>query len=168
MFLSEVMSQQTPLARVEPIWREWMDRWPTPTDLAAAAPGDAVRAWGRLGYPRRALRLHEAARAMVERHGGEVPATPEGPAGLPGVGGLHGGQPSSCFAFGIPEVVVDTNVRRVLARTREGKAFPNLTLNRAEAQLAQTRCRPSRRRRTRGTSPSWSSVPSSVWPGAPL
>ena len=86
VFLSEVMSQQTPLARVEPIWREWMDRWPTPTDLAAAAPGDAVRAWGRLGYPRRALRLHEAARTMVERHGGEVPATPEGLLALPGVG----------------------------------------------------------------------------------
>ena len=51
VFLSEVMSQQTPLARVEPIWREWMERWPTPADLAAAAPGDAVRAWGRLGLP---------------------------------------------------------------------------------------------------------------------
>jgi hypothetical protein len=62
VFLSEVMSQQTPLARVEPIWREWMDRWPTPTDLAAAAPGDAVRAWGRLGYPRRALRLQGGVR----------------------------------------------------------------------------------------------------------
>ena len=112
-----------------------MDRWPTPTDLAAAAPGDAVRAWGRLGYPRRALRLHEAATAMVERHGGEVPATPEGLLALPGVG-AYTAAAVSCFAFGIPEVVVDTNVRRVLARTREGKAFPNLTLNRAEAQLA--------------------------------
>src|SRR6476661_7497145 len=117
VFLSEVMSQQTPLARVEPIWREWMDRWPTPTDLAAAAPGDAVRAWGRLGYPRRALRLHEAATAMVQRHGGEVPGSPADLLALPGVG-------------------ADTNVRRVLARTLEGKAFPNLTLNRAEAKLA--------------------------------
>ena len=161
------MSQQTPLARVEPIWREWMDRWPTPADLAAAAPGDAVRAWGRLGYPRRALRLHEAARAMVERHGGEVPDTPEALLALPGVG-AYTAAAVSCFAFGIPEVVVDTNVRRVLARTREGKAFPNLTLNRAEAQLAADSMpvRP-RRRRTRGTSPSWSSVPSSVWPGGP-
>ena len=135
VFLSEVMSQQTPLARVEPIWREWMERWPTPADLAASAPGDAVRAWGRLGYPRRALRLHEAAQVMVEKHGGHVPDTPEGLLSLPGVGSYTAAA-VSCFAFGIPEVVVDTNVRRVLARAVEGKAFPGLTLNRAEARLA--------------------------------
>jgi A/G-specific adenine glycosylase len=135
VFLSEVMSQQTPLGRVEPVWREWMQRWPTPAALAAAAPGDAVRAWGRLGYPRRALRLHEAATAMVGRHGGEVPGSPEELLALPGVG-AYTAAAVSCFAFGIPEVVVDTNVRRVLARTVEGKAFPNLTLNRTEAKLA--------------------------------
>ena len=135
VFLSEVMSQQTPLARVEPAWREWMERWPTPADLAAAPPGDAVRAWGRLGYPRRALRLHEAATVMVQRHGGLVPSTPEELLALPGVG-AYTAAAVSCFAFGIPEVVVDTNVRRVLARTLEGKAFPNPTLNRAEALLA--------------------------------
>ncbi|WP_374968049.1 A/G-specific adenine glycosylase [Terrabacter sp. BE26] len=135
VFLSEVMSQQTPLARVEPIWREWMARWPTPGDLAAAAPGEAVRAWGRLGYPRRALRLHEAATVMIERHDGQVPATPEELLALPGVG-AYTAAAVSCFAFGLPEVVVDTNVRRVLARTLEGKAFPHLTLNRAEARLA--------------------------------
>lgn len=135
VFLSEVMSQQTPLARVEPVWREWMERWPTPGALAAAAPGDAVRAWGRLGYPRRALRLHEAATAMVDRHGGQVPGTPAELLALPGVG-AYTAAAVSCFAFGIPEVVVDTNVRRVLARAVEGKAFPNLTLNRAEARLA--------------------------------
>src|SRR3954463_16650995 len=73
VLVSEVMSHQTPVARVEPVWREWLTRWPTPAALAAAPPGDAVRAWGRLGYPRRALRLHEAARAMVERHDGVVP-----------------------------------------------------------------------------------------------
>ncbi|MBC9822327.1 A/G-specific adenine glycosylase [Terrabacter sp. MAHUQ-38] len=135
VFLSEVMSQQTPLARVEPAWREWMRRWPTPAALAAAAPGDAVRAWGRLGYPRRALRLHEAATAMVERHAGEVPGSPQELLALPGVG-AYTAAAVACFAFGIPEVVVDTNVRRVLARTVEGKAYPNLTLNRAEAKLA--------------------------------
>jgi A/G-specific adenine glycosylase len=112
-----------------------MERWPIPGDLAAAAPGDAVRAWGRLGYPRRALRLHEAATAMVERHGGEVPATPEELIALPGVG-AYTAAAVSCFAFGIPEVVIDTNVRRVLARTVEGKPFPHLTLTRAEARLA--------------------------------
>jgi len=135
VFLSEVMSQQTPLARVEPAWREWMERWPTPGDLAGAPPGEAVRAWGRLGYPRRALRLHEAATVMVQRHGGQVPTTPEELLALPGVG-AYTAAAVSCFAFGIPEVVVDTNVRRVLARTLEGKAFPNPTLNRAEARLA--------------------------------
>ena len=72
VLVSEVMSHQTPVARVEPVWRKWLARWPTPADLAAEAPGEAVRAWGRLGYPRRALRLHQAARAIVERHGGRI------------------------------------------------------------------------------------------------
>ena len=135
VFLSEVMAQQTPLGRVEPAWHEWMRRWPTPADLAAAAPGDAVRAWGRLGYPRRALRLHEAATAMVERHGGEVPSDPDDLLALPGVG-AYTAAAVACFAFGIPEVVVDTNVRRVLARTVEGKALPHVSLNRAEMRLA--------------------------------
>jgi len=143
IFLSEVMAQQTPLTRVEPIWREWMTRWPTPGALAAAAPGDAVRAWGRLGYPRRALRLHEAATVMVERHGGEVPETHAELLALPGVGAYTAGA-VACFAFSIPEVVVDTNVRRVLARTLEGKAFPHVTLTRAETQLA-TSALPARR-----------------------
>lgn len=135
VFLSEVMAQQTPLARVEPAWREWMERWPTPAALAAASPGEAVHAWGRLGYPRRALRLHEAATAMVERHGGEVPSTREELLALPGVG-AYTAAAVACFAFETPEVVVDTNVRRVLARTIEGKAFPHLTLTRAELDLA--------------------------------
>ena len=92
VLVSEVMSQQTPVARVEPVWREWLARWPTPADLAAAAPGDAVRAWGRLGYPRRALRLHAAARAIVERHGGEVPATDDELLRPAGRRRLHGGR----------------------------------------------------------------------------
>src|SRR6476469_8443954 len=137
VFLSEVMSQQTPLARVEPIWREWMDRWPTPTDLAAAAPGDAVRAWGRLGYPRRALRLHEAARALVERHGGEVPDTEAQLLALPGIG-AYTAAAVACFAFGQPTVVVDTNVRRVLVRTLLGEAQAAPAMSRAERDLAVT------------------------------
>ncbi len=135
VFVSEVMAQQTPLARVEPVWREWLARWPTPTALAAAAPGDAVRAWGRLGYPRRALRLHEAATAMVERHGGEVPSAPEDLLALPGVG-AYTAAAVACFAFGLPEVVVDTNVRRVLARTLLGAQYPAPALTRAERDLA--------------------------------
>ena len=135
IFVSEVMAQQTPLSRVEPAWREWMQRWPTPAALAAAAPGEAVRAWGRLGYPRRALRLHEAATAMVQRHAGQVPATPEELLALPGVGGYTAAA-VACFAFGIPEVVVDTNVRRVLARTLEAREYPAPALTRAERELA--------------------------------
>jgi A/G-specific adenine glycosylase len=136
VFLSEVMSQQTPLSRVEPVWREWMQRWPTPADLAAASPGEVVRAWGRLGYPRRALRVREAATAMVEEHEGEVPRGHGELLSLPGVG-AYTAAAVSCFAFGNPEVVIDTNVRRVLARTLEGKALPHLTLNRAESDLAR-------------------------------
>lgn len=135
VFVSEVMAQQTPLARVEPVWREWLDRWPTPAALAAAAPGDAVRAWGRLGHPRRALRLHEAATAMVERHEGRVPPNPEDLLALPGVG-AYTAAAVACFAFGLPEVVVDTNVRRVLGRTIQGKQFPARALTRAERDLA--------------------------------
>ena len=73
VLVSEVMLQQTPVARVEPVWRDWMERWPTPAALAAVAPADVIRAWGKLGYPRRALRLREAAGAILERHGGVVP-----------------------------------------------------------------------------------------------
>ncbi|MDN5766203.1 MAG: A/G-specific adenine glycosylase [Humibacillus sp.] len=143
VFLSEVMAQQTPLSRVEPAWREWMQRWPTPADLAAAAPGEAVRAWGRLGYPRRALRLHEAATAMVERHRGEVPSSHADLLALPGVG-AYTAAAVACFAFGQPEVVVDTNVRRVLARAVTGLALPHLTLTRAESALARD-CLPADR-----------------------
>lgn len=143
VFVSEVMAQQTPLSRVEPVWREWLARWPTPADLAAAAPGDAVRAWGRLGYPRRALRLHEAATAMVERHAGAVPDSPHELLALPGVG-AYTAAAVSCFAFGLPEVVVDTNVRRVLARVVQGRAFPSPALVRAESDLAAA-CLPADR-----------------------
>ena len=135
VFLSEVMAQQTPVARVEPVWLEWVERWPRPTGLAAATPGEAVRAWGRLGYPRRALRLHEAATAMVERHGGEVPASVEELLALPGVGD-YTACAVACFAFGIPTTVIDTNVRRVLVRTLEGAPHAAPSLSRAERELA--------------------------------
>lgn len=136
VLLSEVMSQQTPVARVEPIWREWVRRWPTPSALAAAPPGEAVRHWGRLGYPRRALRLHEAAGAMVERHSGEVPADHDELLALPGVGRYTAAAVAS-FAFGDPQVVVDTNVRRVLARALDGRAQASPSLSAQEQRLAE-------------------------------
>lgn len=135
IFLSEVMSQQTPVARVAPLWQEWMERWPTPADLAFAPPGDAVRHWGRLGYPRRALRLHEAAVAMVERHGGEVPSTSEALLELPGVG-EYTAAAVAAFAFGERIPVIDTNIRRVEARAVTGVEYPRPSLSAAERALA--------------------------------
>jgi len=118
--VSEFMLQQTPVARVEPVWREWMRRWPTPADLAAVPAGEAVRAWGRLGYPRRALRLHAAAAAMVDRHGGQVPRDVDALRALPGVG-AYTAAAIAAFAFGQRVEVLDTNVRRVYARVYDGR-----------------------------------------------
>jgi A/G-specific adenine glycosylase len=137
VFVSEVMLQQTPVARVEPIWRQWMSRWPTPAALAASAPGDSVHAWGRLGYPRRALRLHGAAVAMVQRHAGKVPDTQAELLALPGVG-AYTAAAVSAFAFGRHTAVVDTNVRRVLARLVDGAAQAAPSVTRAELDLAST------------------------------
>ncbi len=136
VLVSEVMLQQTPVARVLPVWRDWLARWPTPADLAAEPSGEAVRAWGRLGYPRRALRLHAAAAAIVERHGGQVPAQLEELRALPGVG-VYTAAAVASFAFGRRHAVVDTNVRRVLARLVEGRALPAPSLTSAETRLAE-------------------------------
>lgn len=135
VFVSEIMLQQTPVVRVEPVWHEWMRRWPTPTALAAEAPGEAVRAWGRLGYPRRALRLHAAATAMRDEHGGEVPSTEAELLTLPGVG-VYTAAAVAAFAFGERTTVVDTNIRRVLARARTGQQYPAPALTRTELALA--------------------------------
>lgn len=129
------MLQQTPVARVQPVWEQWMSEWPAPAALAASAPGDAVHAWGRLGYPRRALRLHSAASTMVERHGGEVPDTYEELLALPGVG-AYTAAAVSVFAFGRRAAVVDTNVRRVFARMVDGVGQAAPSLARAELDLA--------------------------------
>jgi A/G-specific adenine glycosylase len=121
VLVSEVMLQQTPVARVEPVWREWMARWPTPAALAAVSPADVIRAWGKLGYPRRALRLREAAAAIVERHGGVVPDEVSALEALPGIG-TYTARAVACFGYGQPQPVVDTNVRRVMARLLHGRA----------------------------------------------
>lgn len=136
IYLSEVMSQQTPVARVVPVWERWLQRWPTPADLAADSPGEAVRMWDRLGYPRRALRLWESARVMVEQHGGEVPRAHDELLALPGVGAYTAAAVAS-FAFGDPQTVVDTNIRRVLARTVSGRQLPEVSLTAAESRLAE-------------------------------
>lgn len=135
VMVSELMLQQTPVARVLPVHEQWLDRWPTPADLAAEPAGEAVRMWGRLGYPRRALRLHAAATAIVERHGGEVPADRDALLALPGVGDYTAAAIAS-FAFGQRHVVLDTNVRRVLARTVGGVELPAQHVTRAEREAA--------------------------------
>ena len=121
VLVSEVMLQQTPVARVVPAYDAWLDRWPTPATLAADAPGDAVRMWGRLGYPRRALRLHAAATTVVAEHGGELPRTVPQLLTLPGVG-AYTARAVAAFAYRQRVPVVDTNVRRVVARAVEGVA----------------------------------------------
>jgi len=121
ILVSEVMLQQTPVARVIPRLEEWLERWPTPAALAAASPGDAVRAWERLGYPRRALNLHAAAVAIAERHGGVVPSDVPALLALPGIG-QYTARAVAVFAYGHRHPVVDTNVRRVLARAIDGVA----------------------------------------------
>jgi A/G-specific adenine glycosylase len=121
VLVSEIMLQQTPAARVVPAWEAWLARWPTPGSLAGAPPGEAVRQWGRLGYPRRALRLHAAAVAIVERHAGEVPSAYEDLLALPGVGSYTAAAVAA-FGFGQRHAVLDTNVRRVHARALRGES----------------------------------------------
>lgn len=120
VLLSEIMSQQTPVTRVEPRWREWLERWPDPASLAVAPTDEVLRVWANLGYPRRALRLRECAAVIVERHGGEVPATVAELLALPGIG-EYTARAVAAFAFGRAVPVVDTNVRRVHRRLVRGE-----------------------------------------------
>lgn len=121
VLVAEVMAQQTPVARVAPQWMAWMRRWPTPADLANAAPADVITQWDRLGYPRRALRLRECAIAVSTIHGGVVPADYQSLVALPGIGD-YTANALLAFAFGQRALVLDTNVRRVAARVFSGIA----------------------------------------------
>ncbi len=135
VMVSEFMLQQTPVARVLPMFEAWMERWPTPGALAADSPGEAIRAWGKLGYPRRALRLHASAVAIVKRHGGDVPSDIDELRALPGVGDYTAAAIAS-FAFGQRHVVLDTNVRRLFARTVQGIEYPGDSITVAERAVA--------------------------------
>jgi len=121
ILVSEFMLQQTPVVRVEPIWRDWVARWPTPSATAAAGAADVLRAWGKLGYPRRAQRLHECATVIAAEHGDEVPSDVDILLTLPGVG-AYTARAVACFAYRQRVPVVDTNVRRVVARVVHGRA----------------------------------------------
>lgn len=137
VLVSEFMLQQTPVARVIPRLAEWLERWPTPAALAAVPPGEAVRAWDRLGYPRRALNLHAAAVAISVQHGGEVPADVDALLALPGVG-PYTARAVAAFAYGIRVPVVDVNVRRVLARAVRGVGEPGPARTREEHALMES------------------------------
>lgn len=136
VMVSEFMLQQTPVARVLGPWQEWLQRWPEPDDLAAEEPGAAVAAWGRLGYPRRAQRLHRAATVISEDHGGQVPRGLAELRALPGVGQYTAAAIHS-FAFGGRAVVLDTNIRRLLCRLEQGREFPPASATVAEWRNAE-------------------------------
>lgn len=135
VLVSEFMLQQTPVVRVLPVWHEWMNTWPTASALAAAPVSDALRAWGRLGYPRRAKRLHQAATAIVDHHGGEVPEEEADLLALPGVG-AYTAAAVLAFAFGQRSVVLDVNIRRVLARALDGEGHPAAHITNGERRQA--------------------------------
>ena len=133
VMVSEFMLQQTPVNRVLPIWNEWMNRWPTPKDLSAAKKSDLLKAWGRLGYPRRALRLHEAATIIATQHNNQVPKTEAELRNLPGVG-EYTAAAIMAFAHKEKSLVLDVNIRRLFARALDGQEFPPLHITNKERQ----------------------------------
>jgi A/G-specific adenine glycosylase len=135
VMVSEYMLQQTPVARVLPTWHQWMAQWPDVVSLAQADRGSVLRMWGRLGYPRRAIRLHEAAAIIVKEHDGEVPSQLEELRALPGIGEYTAAAIAS-FAFGQRAVVMDTNIRRLFARAILGINAPSPSISRVERELA--------------------------------
>jgi len=137
VLVSEIMLQQTPVARVLPAHGRWLARWPAPAALAAEPPAEAIRQWGRLGYPRRALRLHETATILTRRHDGRVPPDYQALLALPGIGGYTAAAVAS-FAFGQRHAVLDTNVRRVFGRLITGQQPPAAAPSAAERRLAES------------------------------
>jgi A/G-specific adenine glycosylase len=137
VMVSEFMLQQTPVARVLPKWIEWMERWPTPAELAKATPAQVITSWGRLGYPRRALRLHESAKIIARDFNNEVPENEEVLRSLPGIGDYTAAA-ISAFAFGTNTLVMDVNIRRVLVRVLDGKEHPTSspTVRERESRLS--------------------------------
>ncbi|MEX1079399.1 MAG: A/G-specific adenine glycosylase [Homoserinimonas sp.] len=135
--VSEFMLQQTPVARVVPRLEQWLQRWPSPADLAAVPVAEALRAWDRLGYPRRAMYLHACAVVITERHGGVVPESVTDLLALPGVGD-YTARAVAAFAYGHRHPVVDTNVRRVLARAVAGQGEPGPPSTRRDLAAMET------------------------------
>ena len=135
VLVSEVMSQQTQMSRVVPYWTAWMARWPDAAALAGAPKADVITAWGRLGYPRRALRLQECAQVVSRDDHNRLPHTYEGLTALPGIGDYTASAVLS-FAFGERIAVIDTNIRRVLSRAFLGIESTGGAASPAERALA--------------------------------
>lgn len=135
VLVSEIMLQQTPAARVAGPWTAWLERWPTPAALAVAETGDVLRAWGSLGYPRRALRLQRCAVTIVEDHAGNVPNDEAALLALPGIGSYTAAAVLA-FAYGRRSLVLDVNIRRVLARLDGGVEHPTRIETAAERRRA--------------------------------
>lgn len=133
VLVSEIMLQQTPVARVLPIYIEWMKRWPTPAALAAATPAQVITVWGRLGYPRRALRLHECAKVISTQYKGRIPETQSELRELPGIGDYTSAA-IIAFAFDGRSLVLDINIRRVFARVIDGVEVPTAASTKSERQ----------------------------------
>ena len=136
VLVSEFMLQQTPVNRVLPIYAEWMKRWPTPAALAKATPAQVIKAWGRLGYPRRALRLHECAKVITGKYNGVIPDTEAELRALPGIG-EYTAAAMIAFAFSGRSLVLDINIRRLFARIFDGVQTPKLSATKDEKSRYQ-------------------------------
>jgi len=134
VMVSEFMLQQTPVARVLPIWMHWLAKWPTPRDLAEAPKSEVITDWGRLGYPRRALRLHQSALIIARDFNNQVPHDLTDLRALPGVG-EYTAAAITAFAFGEPTLVLDVNIRRLFARAIDGVEHPNNSVSQIERTL---------------------------------
>jgi A/G-specific adenine glycosylase len=131
VLVSEIMLQQTPVQRVLPVYNEWMKRWPTPADLAKATPAEVITAWGRLGYPRRALRLHQCAKVITTELGGVIPREESELRKLPGIG-EYTAAAMVAFAFSGKSLVLDINIRRLFSRLYRGEEAPATAPTKAE------------------------------------
>jgi A/G-specific adenine glycosylase len=134
VLVSEIMLQQTPVNRVLPIYNEWMNRWTTPRDLASATSAEVITAWGRLGYPRRALRLHNCAKVISEQYGNQVPDNEIALRALPGIG-EYTAAAIVAFAFKERSLVLDVNIRRLFARAIDGVEVPKPSVTKTERKL---------------------------------
>lgn len=135
VLVCEVMSQQTQMSRVVPYWTAWMQTWPDAQSLSCATAAEVITAWGRLGYPRRALRLQECARVVANEYHNSLPRSYEELIALPGVGDYTASAVLS-FAYGEQVAVIDTNIRRVLTRTFAGVESHGGSTTRADRELA--------------------------------